>query len=76
MKHKFYRRKICKWTGITIISIIAFFPLRYFGTMERDSNALGGEVLILLLPTIYYAISKTVQDWIINFKKTEESEHE
>ena len=32
--------------------------------IDRGYSAIGGEAMFLLLPVLYYLISKTVRDWL------------
>ena len=36
---------------------------------ERGYNAIGGEHLLLLLPAMYYAGKRTIQDWIADLRE-------
>lgn len=67
---------VCELLAVLLISDIAFIWGMTTALIERGYVAIGGEYLLLLLPTIYYIGKQTILDWIDEFRETwKENDH-
>ena len=55
--------------AVLLVTALAFAWGRQVAQAERGYNAIGGEHLLLLLPAMYYAGKRTIQDWIAEFQE-------
>lgn len=54
--------------SVLIVTVSAFRAGKAVAFAERGYTARGGEYLLLLLPAIYYAAKRTIQDWITDIQ--------
>lgn len=55
--------------AVLLVTAFSFAWGRQVAQAERDYNAIGGEYLLLLLPAMYYAGKRTIQDWIADIRE-------
>ena len=55
---------IAKYAALTLLGFILFKMAAAQARIDRGYSAIGGEAMFLLLPVLYYLISKTVRDWL------------
>ena len=55
---------ILKYAALTLLGFMLFKAAAIQARIDRGYSAVGGEAMFLLLPVIYYLISKTVRDWL------------
>ncbi len=54
---------VVKYIALTLAGILLFRVGQAYALAERGYEALGGEVLALSLPVMYYLISRIVRDF-------------
>lgn len=59
---------VAKYTGLTLAGIILFRAGAAYALTERGYSAVGGEAVALLLPVLWYLLSRTVRDFIKDAK--------
>ena len=59
---------VAKYSGLTLAGIILFRAGAAYALTERGYSAVGGEVVALLLPALWYLISQTVRDFTTDTK--------
>ena len=57
--------QIMKWSTILLLSLILFLVLKE----NRESGVIGGEILILFFPLIWYLCEKTIHDLVHALKE-------
>lgn len=55
---------VLKYAALTLLGFMLFKAAAIQARIDRGYSAVGGEAMFLLLPVIYYLISKTVRDWL------------
>lgn len=55
---------IIKYVLLSILGVVLFCFASRQAYLERGYKAVGGEYFLLLLPLIYYLVSRVVKDWI------------
>jgi formate hydrogenlyase subunit 3/multisubunit Na+/H+ antiporter MnhD subunit len=55
---------IAKYAALTVAGIVLFRIGTVYAYRQRGYTAVGGEVFALFLPAIYYAVSRTIKDFI------------
>jgi len=55
---------ICELLAVLLLTAAAFLCARAAAQTERDGPACGGEVMLLLLPVVYYAGKRIILDWL------------
>lgn len=60
---------------VLLVTAFAFAWGRQVAQAERGYNAIGGEHLLLLLPAMYYAGKRTIQDWIADIRERRREGH-
>lgn len=63
-------RAALKYAGLTLAGIALYIAAHDYATAQRGYIAYGGEVLLLALPVLYYAISQTFKDYLKSAKAT------
>ena len=61
--------------AVLLVTALAFAWGRQVAQAERGYNAIGGEPLLLLLPAMYYAGKRTIQDWIADIRERRREGH-
>lgn len=61
---------VIKYAILTLLGVILYKAAADYALQIRGYCAVGGEVFILSLPLLYYAVSKSVKDTV------EESKHD
>lgn len=61
--------------AVLLVTALAFAWGRQVAQAERGYNAIGGEYLLLLLPAMYYAGKRTIQDWIADIRERRREGH-
>ena len=56
-------KKILKVIAIVVITAVCFLIGREYALYERGYKAVGGEYLILIIPSIAYLIKEVVRDY-------------
>lgn len=59
---------VVEWASVLVVTIAVFRAGKAVALAERGYHAHGGEYLLLLIPPIYYAIKRTVLDWIADLR--------
>ena len=44
------KKVILKWSFVFVLSVVAFVVLHKLATLEREYNAIGGEMFMFLMP--------------------------
>lgn len=52
------------WVAVVAGTMGLYAAARDYALAERGYQAIGGEVFVLFLPVIVYAVGRTVADWI------------
>jgi len=56
-------KKIMKVIAIILITVMCFLIGREYALYERGYKAVGGEYLILIIPSIAYLIKEVIKDY-------------
>lgn len=73
-RKKTWRDTLRTYILLTIAGIILFRIGSEVAYAERGYKAIGGEGFALLLPLYYLVISRTVQDFVRDFRELKEDE--
>lgn len=61
--------------AVLLVTVLAFAWGKQTAQAERGYTAIGGEYLLLLLPAMYYAGKRTIQDWIADIRERRREGH-
>ena len=61
--------------AVLLVTILAFVWGKQTTQIERGYTAIGGEYLLLFLPSMYYACKRTILDWIADLRKLKKGRH-
>lgn len=61
--------------AVLLVTVLAFAWGKQTAQAERGYTAIGGEYLLLLLPAMYYASKRTIQDWIADIRERRREGH-
>lgn len=58
MRRIMKNKKIKKWGIIALITVVVSIVIHEYGIIERGYNAIGGEILLFIIPFFIWMISK------------------
>lgn len=67
---------ILEVAAVLLVTVLAFAWGKRTGVIERGYEAIGGEYLLLLIPTIYYVGKRMILDWIADLRMRRKCSHE
>jgi hypothetical protein len=62
-------RAVVELVLVLLVTVVTFRAGVAYAYHERGYQAKGGEYLFLLTPPIYYAVKRTVADWIADLRE-------
>ena len=60
---------VLELAAVLLVTALAFTWGVQTAQAERGYTAIGGEYLFLLIPFMYYAGKRTIQDWIADIRE-------
>ena len=66
---------VLELAAVLLVTALAFAWGVQTAQAERGYTAIGGEYLLLLLPAMYYAGKRTIQDWIADIRERRREGH-